>query len=145
MRNVRNKFFSSLAEPLLDLNTAAALLGVSVSTITRYIDDGTIAAVITHRGKRKLTRKIRPSTLSAWLSGNSSRPPEGGGDSNLQSPPLPPLAIIRPGVSVGFDGMPPPFGNDSKEEVNDAEEVTDAGAEAADTTESTTGAAADVA
>jgi excisionase family DNA binding protein len=106
---MRNKFFSSLSEPLLDIKTAAALLGCSIHTVIRWCEDGTLAYVTTHRGKRKLTRKIRPSTLHAFLSGNTVvRPstPEGSGGSNLQPPLLPP--IRTPGVSGGFDGMPEP-------------------------------------
>ena len=107
MKKLRN-FFSSF-EPLLDLNTSAALLGVSVSTVTRYIEDGTLAAVTVHRGKRKISRKIRPSTLHAFLAGNAtSRPPEGSGGTPPVPPLLPPLVEIRP--SVGFDGVTePPF------------------------------------
>jgi excisionase family DNA binding protein len=98
--------FSNFTEPLLDLATSAALLGVSVSTVTRYIEDGTLAAVVTHRGKRKLSRKIRPSTLHAFLSGNAT--PEGAGGAYLPPPLLPPLTQIRLGGLVGFNGMPEP-------------------------------------
>src|SRR5713101_7037324 len=85
----------STLEPLLDLATAAAVLGCSVSTVIRMCMEGSLPYVAIHRGKRKLTRKIRPSSLSAFLADNTVRstPGEGGN--------LPPLPI----TSVGADAQ----------------------------------------
>lgn len=111
MRNLKKNL--STLEPLLDMNTVALLIGCSVSTVTRMCDDGSLPYVIVHRGKRKLTRKIRPSSLSAFLSGNTSslRPiPEGNGGTNLP-PPILPVPQFHPGGEMaGYDGsMPPPM------------------------------------
>lgn len=97
-------------EPLMDLQIVSLLLGCSVSTITRLCDRGLMPHIVVARHKRKRTIKIRPSALSAFLAGNSSRPPAGSGGANLP-PPLPPLLPeIRPGVAVKGNGMQePPF------------------------------------
>lgn len=111
MRNLK-KTLSNL-EPLLDLNTTAALLGCSVSTVTRMCDDGSLPYVTTHRGKRKLTRKIRPSSLSAFLAGNTVLPrpiPEGNGGTNLPPPILPVPEFHPVELPDGLNElMPPPM------------------------------------
>lgn len=110
MKNVKNKL--PTFEPLMDLNIVALLLGCSVSTVTRLCDEGVMPHIVVARHRRKRTMKIRPSALSAFLAGNTSRPPEGRGGTPPVPPLLPPLAEIRPGVFVGFNGMPlsePPF------------------------------------
>ena len=61
-----------MTEPLLDTNTMSALLGCSPGTITRYCLNGTLPYVLIHKGKRKTTRKLFPSAITAFLEGHTT-------------------------------------------------------------------------